>query len=257
MKKIVIRLVNVLLLGVLVALIAIGVIRPLGDDWSTSSNLLGIVVVGAAIDSFNPCAFSVLLISIGFLLNLGASRRRTVGVGLLYVLGVFTVYTLIGLGILQALSFLNITNGFAKFAALILFAIGVLNVWGYYVPRYALSLGLSSKIKPTIAALIQKATIPSIFGLGVLVALFEFPCTGGPYLLVLSLLHESQTFWRGMGYLLLYNLIFIAPLLLIIVLATQQAMLQKIELYKKQHSAKMKLITGSIMIGLSVLILAL
>src|SRR3989338_3660240 len=72
--------------------------------WSMSSEgkwLLPLVAVAALLDSVNPCAFSVLLVTIAFLLNIGKARSQIFAIGGTYILGIFAVYILIGLGILQ------------------------------------------------------------------------------------------------------------------------------------------------------------
>ena len=67
------------------------------------TRLLPLVIGSALVDSINPCAFSVLLLTVAFLFNLGRLRGRILTVGLAYIAGLFLVYLLIGLGLLQAL----------------------------------------------------------------------------------------------------------------------------------------------------------
>ena len=52
--------------------------------------------------------------------------------------------------------------------------------------------------------------------LGVVVSLFELPCTGGVYIAIIAMLskHVSASYL----YLLIYNLIFVLPLIIITVL---------------------------------------
>lgn len=60
-----------------------------------------IVISAAAMDSINPCAISVLLLTIGFLLSLGISRNKKLKIGLSYITGIFITYVLIGLEVLR------------------------------------------------------------------------------------------------------------------------------------------------------------
>src|SRR3970040_140715 len=74
--------------------------------WQVSDRgtwLLPLISVAALIDSVNPCAFSILLVTIAFLFALGRLRSNVLAIGGLYVAGVFAVYLLIGGGLLQAL----------------------------------------------------------------------------------------------------------------------------------------------------------
>ena len=58
-------------------------------------------------------------------------------------------------------------------------------------------------VKPMIENLIHKGTIPAMILLGIVVALFELPCTGGIYLAILTIMSVSKTF--GLFYLFIYN----------------------------------------------------
>jgi len=55
------------------------------------------------------------------------------------------------------------------------------------------------------------------FGIGILVSLFLLPCSSGPYIVILGLLsaQSNELNLLGMGYLVLYNFIFILPMLAI------------------------------------------
>lgn len=101
----------------------------------------------------------------------------------------------------------------------------------------------------------EHASLPTAFLLGALVALCEFPCTGGPYLLVLGLLHDQATYWKGMGYLIFYNLLFIAPLVLILMLASERSLLERVQTWQKQEAGAMRFWSGIAMVVLAVLIL--
>ena len=72
----------------------------------------------------------------------------------------------------------------------------------------------------------HKATVPSAIVVGILVALFEFPCSGAPYVAILSLLSVKQSFIGGVFYLLIYNLVFVAPLILIFLLSSNRMVVE-------------------------------
>lgn len=103
----------------------------------------------------------------------------------------------------------------------------------------------------------EKASIPTAFLLGALVGLCEFPCTGGPYLMVLGLLHDRSTYSAGLGYLLLYNPIFILPLVIILLLASHSSLLQKVREWQQQKRASMRWMGGVVMIALGLFIFLL
>jgi cytochrome c-type biogenesis protein len=228
--------------------------------WSISNSgkwLLPLVAVAALIDSVNPCAFSILLLTIAFLFTLGKSRREIFHIGGVYIIGIFTAYILIGLGILHALHLFGVPHFMAKVGALILIVWGALEVLNGIFPKFPLRLGIPRAAHHQMAILMEKGSVPAAFLLGGLVGLCEFPCTGGPYLMILGLLHDSATYLQGFGYLILYNGIFVLPLVLILFLASDKMVAEKIQQWRNRESRGMRLWTGIAMGGLAILILLL
>lgn len=223
-----------------------------GGQW-----LFPLVLVAALIDSINPCAFSVLLLTIAFLFSLGKMRTHIFQIGGFYILGLFVVYLLIGLGALQVLHLFNTPHFMARVGAILLVALGALNLINHFFPRFPIRLGIPRAAHTKMGELMEKASLPAAFGLGALVGLCEFPCTGGPYLMVLGLLHDQGTYLRGLGYLLLYNLVFILPLVVILAIASHKTLLQKVQEWKKRETGKMHLWAGLAMIILGLLIILL
>jgi len=215
-----------------------------------------LLITGAAIiDSVNPCAFSVLLLTIAFLFSLGSSRKSIIGTGATYIFGIFVVYILIGLGILQALQLFNTPHFMARVGAGILILVGGVEIIGEFFPAFPIKLKIPQKAHRTMAVLMQKSSIPMAFVLGGVVAMFEFPCTGGPYLMVLGLLHDQQTKLQGFAYLVYYNLIFVLPLVLILLIASNQTLLGRVQNWKKTNNWNMRVYGGLAMIALAILIL--
>ena len=225
--------------------------------WDLSSEgkwLLPLVGVAALIDSINPCAFGILLLTIAFLLSLEKSRAKILKIGGVYILGLLTVYLLIGLGILQALHLFNTPHFMAKVGATLLIALGGINLINQFFPRFPIKLSIPQAAHNKIATLMNRASLPAVFLLGALVGLCEFPCTGGPYLMVIGLLHDEATYSIGVGYLLLYNLIFVLPLVVILMIASNGALIEKVNAWKKSETKNMRLWGGIAMIILGSLI---
>ena len=216
--------------------------------------LLPLVGVAALIDSINPCAFGILLLTIGFLLSLGKTRLGILKIGGAYIIGLLAVYFLIGLGIFQALHLFNTPHFMAKIGAGILIAWGVLNLIGQWWPSFPIKLRLPQMAHHKIAALLNKASLPTALALGALVGLCEFPCTGGPYLMVLGLLRDQTTYLTGVAYLLLYNVIFVLPLVIILAMASHGALINKVQGWKKSQTPAMRIWGGLAMIILGLII---
>ena len=108
-----------------------------------------------------------------------------------------------------------------------------------------------------MATLIEKGSIPAAFFLGVLVGLYEFPCTGGPYLMILGLLHDQATFAKGLVYLIYYNLVFVSPLVIALLIASNKTLLAKMQSWKEDGNIRIKLWSGIAMIILGIAIFVL
>ncbi len=219
--------------------------------------LIPLIAVAALLDSLNPCAFSVLLLTVAFLFNMGESRKRILAIGGTYIFGIFTVYVLIGLGILRALSLFNIPGFMGKFGATIIIILGIIDLIGAYFPKFPIQLKIPASAKKPIAVLMQKGSVITAFILGIFVGLVQFPCVGGPYLLILGLLHDSNSFVGGFGLLLFYNLLFLVPLIVVLVIASNESLLTKVQEMRSGSSSKLRFITGLAMIVLGSLIFLL
>jgi len=220
-----------------------------GGKW-----LLPLLIVAALIDSINPCAFSILLLTIAFLLSIGKFRSSIIAIGGAYVLGIFIVYMLIGLGILQILHLFDTPHFMARIGAALLIILGAINIINEFIPAFPIKLRIPQSAHSAMSALMEKISMPTAFLLGALVGLCEFPCTGGPYLMVLGLLHDNTTYFLGFGYLLLYNILFVLPLVLILLLASNEALLGRMQAWQREERKVMRLGGGIAMIILGFII---
>ncbi|MFH0891032.1 MAG: cytochrome c biogenesis protein CcdA [Candidatus Liptonbacteria bacterium] len=229
----------------------------LGKVTVGDSRFVPILLVAALVDSINPCAFSILLLTVAFLFGIGRGRQNIIYVGGSYIFGIFLVYILIGLGILGTLSFLGVPNFMGKVGGAILVLTGLLSIIGHYYPIFPIRLKIPDLAKGTIAKYIEKASVPTALVLGVLVGMYEFPCTGGPYLTILGLLHDYSNYWQGFGYLVLYNLIFVSPLVVMLFIASNQILLQKVDSWRKAQVGPTRVYGGLVMVLLGLVIFAL
>jgi cytochrome c biogenesis protein CcdA len=225
--------------------------------WSLSNEgtwLLPLIAISALLDSINPCAFSVLLLTIAFLISVGRLRSSILTIGGAYIAGLFTIYFLIGVGLVQVLHLFNTPHFMAKIGAGLLLALGAINLVSARFPSAGIQIRLPVSFHALMARWIKHASLPTAFFLGALVAICEFPCTGGPYLTAVGLLHDRATAWSGFGYLVLYNLIFIVPLVVILILAGDSRIVGKLEQWEQENKKRMRIGTGIAMMILGFLI---
>ena len=176
-----------------------------------------VTVIGAAIvDSINPCAIAVLLILLGTLIVSG-DRKKALKAGLAFIVSIYIVYFLFGVGLFSALKVTGLSYWFYKIIGIIAVLIGLANLKDYF--WYGAG-GFVTEIpmawRPIIKKLLGSVTSPlGAFLMGFVVCLFELPCTGGPYIVILGLLAERITLFASIPLLLIYNLFFVLPLIFI------------------------------------------
>jgi cytochrome c biogenesis protein CcdA len=214
-----------------------------------------LVTISALIDSFNPCAFSVIFISLAFLASFGKDNKTVLRLEAGYIAGIFAAYLLIGLGLLQAMSALEAPRFMVKMGAVLLIAIGLNSLLSRYLPSLSFNPKPLARIRSRLASLIERSTVPSFAALGGIVGLAEFPCSGGPYLMILGLLHDQETFFTGLSYLLWYNLVFILPLLLVAAVSVNGRVIEKIRSWEKSENRLLKVADSLLMVALGLIIL--
>jgi len=185
-------------------------------------------VIGAGLmDGINPCAFTTIVFLISMLTYLGKSRRQLLLVGFGYTAAVFVTYFLLGMGLLGAVKVFSASRGLMKIVAYLLagvvFALAGWSLVDFirYVRRHetsAVSLRLPRAVRDRIHKVIRSGL--STHGLlagsvtvGVVVALLESLCTGQVYLPIVFVIQRVPALRaKAVLYLLLYNAMFIAPL---------------------------------------------
>lgn len=219
--------------------------------WNTS--FFFVVAFNALLAGIHPCTISVLLFFLAFLFTLRKSRWGIAKVGGMYSLGIFLAYFGIGLGLFKAVTFIDTPHFAAKIGALLVLLLGLFNILSYFLgSRW--SLGMPKIVKPTLAKLLQQATLPAAFVVGLIVGVCSFGCTAGIYLSIMSLLLVKTQYLQGVLYLVLYNIMFILPLIVILLVATNKRVIQKLEYLEASESRYLKLISGIVMIILAIII---
>lgn len=218
-------------------------------------------LIGAAvIDSINPCAFGVLIYLITYLLKTTQNPRRMVLHGLVYVTAVYVTYLGAGLIVMYALSLLRHLSLFSVISYVV---IGIIVIIAGLVEWYdaffkahheQTTLGIRPRFKEKIVKITEQIadkTSTSAF-LGIFVALVELPCTGFMYLAVLRLLAEQGFTALNIFYLLIYNVLFVLPLIIIIVLVYKGMTTLSLKIWYEKHKKWMRIVIGTVLIALGI-----
>jgi len=219
---------------------------------------LGVVIGAALADSINPCVLGVLIFLLAFLTRVFKGRNRMLIGGLLYSAVVYITYLALGFGILRVAVSFEIAKTFYLVAAIVAIVAGLIEIKDFFWYGKGISLqmipGGAKRLKTYTSKIefFQKRyphlSLLSVALLGVFVVLVEIPCTGAPYFVVLALL-ASGDYALAVPYLLIYNFIFVLPLLFIVglVFAGKGA---RLEAWRMRHRGFMRLSIGLFLVAL-------
>ncbi len=208
-------------------------------------------VLGLA-DGVNPCMFSVLMFLLVYLMGIGSSRKA-LKAGIAFVITTFLFYLFFMFGLIKIISVLQIAREVRIIISIFALFVGLVMIKDYFFYGRWFSFEISKKTKPLLEKLTKKGTVLSAIILALLSSLVELPCTSGIPLAYVSILSTKEVF--AFGYLILYNIFFVLPLL-IIVFGTifVWKKVEKVEEWREKSKKYMRLVAGILLILLSIAI---
>jgi cytochrome c biogenesis protein CcdA/glutaredoxin len=214
------------------------------------------IVFAGLVDGLNPCAFATLVFFVSYLTISGRKGRDVLMVGGAFTVGVFLAYMLVGVGLYNVLGLLGdlltrlgrwlygLTAAFCLVLAAVSFA-------DYLKARRGhigdMSLNLPHQLRMRINTLIRKgrksrAFVAGAFVTGILVSLLELACTGQVYLpTIVFVMSVPELQVRAFLLLLLYNVLFILPLIVVFILAYYGTGAQRFSQFLQQRASTVKL----------------
>jgi cytochrome c biogenesis protein CcdA/glutaredoxin len=218
----------------------------------TKKLTIPLVISAAAVDAINPCAFAVLIILMTAALSI-ADKKRALKFGLAFAASIYISYFLMGLGLFSALQVVGISHTFYIVVTILAIIVGLLNIKDYFWYGKGFLMEVPLSWRPKLKKILNSATSPfGAFLVGFLVSLFELPCTGGPYIVILGLLAKEVTRNTGILYLLLYNVVFILPLIVLsLIIYKGLSTTEKLEQIRQEKLRLLHLIAGLIMLGIA------
>ena len=191
----------------------------------------GILTVAGAglLDGINPCAFATIIFFLSYMNLVGRGRKEMLIAGGAFTLAVFTTYLLLGLGTLSFMNYLKRFSGVTTcvylIAALLTFGLAGLSLYDAVKAKQGktkdILLQLPLALKQRIHKVIREQTrtsgiITGAIVIGFVISALELVCTGQVYLPTLTFVAGIESMRaNAVAYLLLYNLMFIVPLLVV------------------------------------------
>ena len=186
-----------------------------------------------------------------------ANKNRALKFGLAFTASIYISYFLMGLGLFSALQASGLSHTFYIIVTVLAIIVGLLNVKDYFWYGKGFLMEIPLSWRPTMKKILNSATTPcGAFIAGLLVSLFELPCTGGPYIVILGLLAKGVTRSAGIFYLLLYNLVFVSPLIILsLIIYKGLSTTSRLEAIRQKRIKLLHLIAGLIMLGIAIVMI--
>ncbi len=212
------------------------------------------VIFAALVDSSNPCGLSVLVF---LLISMAAAgdRKRILLVGGIYITAMFLFHLLVGIGLFSAIAISGLTKPFSIMGGVIALVLGIVTLADVLRNKETYLLSIPESGKGLLGTYIRKATLPAAFILGILAGILGFSCTGGIYISILGLMGRDMTVMAGLPYLVLYNLIFVLPLVLVTLLFAYGLSPERAERWRTENKRTTRVIIGVILVALGLVIL--
>jgi thiol-disulfide isomerase/thioredoxin len=234
---------------------------PLVGKVDTSEmSLPFITFIIAGLDSFNPCAFFVLFSLLGLLVH-AQSRKKMLLIGGIFVFFSGFIYFTFMAAWLNLFLFMGQVALITRVAGIISIVIASINIKDYFAFKKGVSLTIPESAQPKLfdrmRRLLKSTSLLSILIGTVILAIaansYELLCTAGfPIVFTRILTLNNLPSLSYYLYLIFYNVVYIVPLTLIVIIFT-------ITLGKKKltewQGRVLKLVSGTMMLGLGVVLL--
>lgn len=219
-----------------------------------------LTVVLAGLDSFNPCAFFVLMFLLSILMRAG-SKKRMLMIGGVFVFFSFLLYFLF---MVAWLNFFMIAGSMAlvtTIAGIVAVLVGIINVKDFFALGEGITLSIPDDAKRKLVAKMKQAaesvSFPAMICATALLAsaanMYELLCTAGfPMVFTRALTLSNLTTAEYYLYLAAYNLVYVIPLGAIVVFFSFTLGARRL---KESEGELLKLISGLMMLGLGLILL--
>jgi hypothetical protein len=227
----------------------------LGGLDARSSSLPMLTLIIAGMDSFNPCAFFVLLTLLGLLVH-AQSRNKMLLIGGIFVFFSGFIYFLFMAAWLNLFLVMGHVAIITMIAGCVSLVIAGINIKDFFLFKQGLSLTIPDSAKPKLfdrmRKLLHSTSLVSILigttVLAVVANFYELLCTAGfpmVFTRILTLSKLSTTSYYL--YLILYNIVYIIPLFIIVLGFTLTLGRRKLS---EWQGRVLKLVSGVMMLGL-------
>ena len=223
---------------------------------------LPLIAFAGLIDSINPCAIGMLILLLGYLLVFAKKPERMKKIGGVYILTIFITYFVLGFIFSQliypliAWPYYKTVGKILKYLIVgLIWLIALINLKDFFWFGKGFTLGISPKRVPLLMKYIEKASLPATIILGILVTLFELPCSLPLYVGAIVYMTSIFSFFKTVFYLLIYNIIFVLPLIVIFLILLKTKKIFEAKDFQERANRYMKLSMALAQIAIGIILL--
>lgn len=214
------------------------------------------VAFAGLVDGLNPCAFATLVFFVSYLALSGREGKEILSVGIAFTGGVFLAYLVVGLGFYQVLDLLGdwltrVGRWVYGLTGVICAGLAIFSFLDFVKARRGeigdMALNLPHGLRMRINKVIRErrsgqAFVIGSFFTGIIVSFLELACTGQVYLpTIIFVVSQPDLRVRAALFLIIYNLLFILPLVVVFILAYYGTGSKELTHFLKRHAATVKL----------------
>ena len=217
-----------------------------------------VAVLGAGLlDGLNPCAFTTIIFFVSYLAAMERKGREILLVGAAFTGAVFLAYLLVGAGVLGFVHSLGVVQTLSRVVYLgtgaFCLVLAVAALYDLYKIRKGKHEEMALKLPDFLRRRVHRAIregasvrnyVWAACVTGFVVSLLEFACTGQVYLpTIIFVTGVPELRANAFLYLVLYNLMFIVPLVVIFLLVYYGTTSLQLAGFMRRHAALVKAVT--------------
>jgi cytochrome c biogenesis protein CcdA len=226
-----------------------------------------LAVLGAGLlDGVNPCAFTTIIFFVSYLAVMGRRGRDIIFVGASFTAAVFVTYLLVGVGVLGFVHSLGVIKTLSRVVylatgvfCLVLAGFSLFDLYRIRQGRIQdITLKLPERLQQRVHQAIRQGRnirnyVWAAFVTGFVVSLLELACTGQVYLpTIIFVSGVPDLRVNAYAYLVLYNLMFILPLVVIFVLVFYGTTSKQLTGFFTRNASLVKLLTAILFAALGI-----
>jgi cytochrome c-type biogenesis protein len=214
-----------------------------------------LLTVAALTNGLNPCGIGMMITFLGYLIVFGGrgkDKNWILKTGVVYILAVFVTYLLTGLlfyGVAYYIQRWWLASVFKYIVGGVLIVAGLIQLKDAFFPDMPIHLRMSMKGFEKLTKLMARASFGVTAVIGFLTTVFSTPCMLPLYVGTTAVIARSGLpMAKVLGLFLYYNLIFILPLIVILMVMAGGKQIVNMKEWEHKNTKWMRFVLGAALV---------